>query len=432
MTGMTVIGPYRLLRTLGGCEAGQVWSAYAADGTSVTVAMIDPGRAADPRWLNGLMSGVDGLVRSGALSIVGADLSPPTPWVACAWDEGIGAGRLFTAGGLPYQSAAPGNPVYPPEPVPVAHLAAPTNGMSPVETVQALGRAAIPADAPTNELRPQATPPFTPPFHVPTAPPMSPPISPAPFSPPAGQPMPPARPASPAAPTRPPSAPPRRRRRGRGILVTLVILLLLAGAGTAAVWRFGLPAIPGLGAQSTPTVTTAAPVVAPKGPGVEPPAAGDLLPVAWATFGDREQTQPMSPGGVGFTFRAPQTWKCNQSQGGPTGVVFTCGSGTGASAIGGDLAVHPCLEGCDTAVREKMRKSEDAWALQWTSAGPYVTWAQTSALPAPAQYGLILIGYWRSDPNGPLNRQTVLRLTAPQANAAEIQKVANEIFAQIT
>lgn len=222
------------------------------------------------------------------------------------------------------------------------------------------------------------------------------------------------------------------RRRGRGLVVALVVLVLLVGAGAVAAWQFGLPALSGRQAQGTPTTAPAPPAVAPKGPGLEPPSAGDLLPVAWATFGDRDQTQPLNPGGVGFTFRAPQSWKCNQTEGGPTGVLYACGSGAGASAVGGDLAVHPCLDGCDIAVREKMRRTEDAWALQWTAAGPYVTWAQTSALPAPAQYGLIMIGYWRSEADGPLNRQVVLRLTAPQANAADIQKVANDIFAQIT
>src|SRR5258705_3984260 len=162
MLGMTVIGPYRLLRTLGTSEAGKVWSAFTADGISVTVALIEPARAADPRWLNGLMSGADGLARAGVLSVVGADLSPPQPWVACAWDQGIGAGRLFTAGGLTYQPSAPGSRPYPPEPVPVYrptfHATPESQAPSPIEapsathalsSTQASAPPTMPAPAPS-------------------------------------------------------------------------------------------------------------------------------------------------------------------------------------------------------------------------------------------------------------------------------------------
>jgi hypothetical protein len=103
MVVMTVIGPYRLLRTLGGGDTGKVWSAFAADGTSVTVAMIDPARAGDPRWMYQFQSGTNELVRDGVVEVVAADLSSPTPWVACAWDDSdVAASVLFTAQGLTY------------------------------------------------------------------------------------------------------------------------------------------------------------------------------------------------------------------------------------------------------------------------------------------------------------------------------------------
>jgi hypothetical protein len=110
MMGMRVIGPFRLLRALGRCEAGDVWSGYAADGTSVTVALVDTKRAGDTMWLRRWQAGAEELVRDGVLSVLAADLSPPTPWVACAWDDGIGAGRLFTAQGLNYVPAGVVNP----------------------------------------------------------------------------------------------------------------------------------------------------------------------------------------------------------------------------------------------------------------------------------------------------------------------------------
>jgi hypothetical protein len=222
--------------------------------------------------------------------------------------------------------------------------------------------------------------------------------------------------------------------------VTLLILLLLGGAGAVAVWRYG-PLTELLG-QAAPTATpTATPTAAPtpssppvlRGPGLEPPVAGDW-PSSWSKFSDSDPTTLMTLDGVGFPFRVPATWRCTQRvSSAPGGVSHSCGVQSGvAVSVGGDLNVHPCPDGCDSDQRLRMRQTEDAWGLQWTRAGAYVTWAQTSALPAPAQYGLVVIGYWRSAPEGPINRQVVLRLTAPKDQAADLQKVANDVFTKIS
>jgi hypothetical protein len=216
-------------------------------------------------------------------------------------------------------------------------------------------------------------------------------------------------------------------------MVTLLILLLLGGAGAVAVWRYG-PLTELLG-QAAPTGTrTATPNASSppglRGPGVEPPVAGDW-PSAWKTFTDSDLTEPMELDGVGFTFRIPATWQCTNQVSGASGVGYSCAGRSGV-AVGGDLDVHPCVDGCDADQRTRMRRAENAWGLQWTRAGAYVTWAETSALPAPAQYGLIVIGYWNSVPQGPIDRQVVLRMTAPKNQAADVQKVANDVFAKIS
>ena len=102
---MTVIGPYRLLRTLGTSEAGKVWSAFDAEGTSVTVAVIDGPRGASESWLRSFGHRTEQLAASEQLAIVSQDLTGAPAWIACAWDGDHGAARLFTASGLSYTPA---------------------------------------------------------------------------------------------------------------------------------------------------------------------------------------------------------------------------------------------------------------------------------------------------------------------------------------
>ena len=103
---MTVIGPYRLLRTLGACEAGKVWSAFDAEGTSVTVAVLDGPRGATDSWLRSYGPRADQLAASQDLAIVDRDLHAAPAWIACAWDGEHGAARLFTATGQAYMPAS--------------------------------------------------------------------------------------------------------------------------------------------------------------------------------------------------------------------------------------------------------------------------------------------------------------------------------------
>src|SRR4029450_11082514 len=70
MAVMRVIGPYRLLRALGRCEAGDVRSGYTADGTSVTVALVDSKRAGDTMGLGAWRGGAERLEAGGRESVV--------------------------------------------------------------------------------------------------------------------------------------------------------------------------------------------------------------------------------------------------------------------------------------------------------------------------------------------------------------------------
>jgi hypothetical protein len=78
-----------------------------------------------------------------------------------------------------------------------------------------------------------------------------------------------------------------------------------------------------------------------------------------------------------------------------------------------------------------MREREEAWGLQWIRAGSYAAWAQTTNFVGPPHYGLVVVGYWRSVADGAIDRQVVLRLTAPAARVNDLRKVANDIHAAI-
>jgi hypothetical protein len=206
------------------------------------------------------------------------------------------------------------------------------------------------------------------------------------------------------------------------ILITAIVVVVLLVAGGVVAWQ--LKVFSG-GPVAAPSPTPS-PTPPPSGPGIEPPQAGQW-PSSWPRFGSSDQLQNLTLGGVGFTFRAPPSWKCTQTVGDAAGVVYSCGAGS----IGGEIEVHPCTEGCDDERRVHMRGDEDAWGQRWTTAGPRVTWAQTQVLPNPAPYGLIVVAYWHSKPQGAIDRQIVLRLRAPRDQATEVQKVANEVYLAI-
>jgi hypothetical protein len=201
---------------------------------------------------------------------------------------------------------------------------------------------------------------------------------------------------------------------------------------------FAIPAVvallvirPGTPPDSGPTAGALA-RPATTGPGIEPPAEGDW-PSGWARFQGGDATKRLTGlTGLGFSFDVPQSWECRSVGDGET-ARYQCGTGFGtADEIGGDVIVRTCPEDlCTGDRRAAMRKVEEAWGLQWYRAGNVFCWAETTNFVGPDHYGLVKVGYWRSVNDGVLDRQIVVRMTAPAARAAEIQKVVNSVRTEV-
>ena len=82
---------------------------------------------------------------------------------------------------------------------------------------------------------------------------------------------------------------------------------------------------------------------------------------------------------------------------------------------------------CDEAHRDELRTVEDAWGAQWRFAGPNATLAETLTLDERDRYGLVVVGYWASTPGSAIDRQLVLRMTAPPNWIDDIRRVANGV-----
>ena len=547
---MTLLGPYRLLRTLGGCEAGTVWSAFDAEGTSVTVAVLNSAVANDTRLLHRFATEINTLAASGEVPILRADFNAQSPWVACGWDDdGPGAARLFIAQGLRYVPAVPAAPGQTPPPAPgpratpaqpspatttmtIPPIPAPTIPPAPASTIPPASTAPPPttiAEPPTGQLPPipaaptsptaplppdpatltqsavepptfalpdrqslgealrdlSPTPPQPPTFSQPTRPlrqedaptvqfptvQAPPPPPPPPLSrsqaPPAlpypGSIGPPPVPAAPTPapyqqqpvavpargkrakvkapkapkPPKPPKAPkvkptkaqpsPKARRRRRGRRGCATIALVVAMFAIPAVVALLVIRPSGFVPQSPDSNVVARP--AASGPGIEPPAAGEW-PATWARFQAGDPIKRMSQlADLGFAFDVPPDWNCQDA--GDDAIHYRCGAGFGQPGeIGGDVIVRTCAV-CTPSTRVQMRGAEEAWRLQWIRADDYLVWAETTNFVGPPHYGLVMIGYWRSVEDGPVNRQIVVRMTAPAERVGEIQKVANSVRTEV-
>jgi len=212
--------------------------------------------------------------------------------------------------------------------------------------------------------------------------------------------------------------------------VALVALLVGVGGGIAVMTaRDG-------GDDPQPGPTQAAPLTpdqlllptaAPATPGVEPPQGGGW-PSSWPVFTSSQSTKPITGlEGVGFDFRVPPGWSCTKEGQAVAAVRYRCGQGQGDSASGGELIVRNCEPPCGEARRTELRQREEAWGLRWTRSGPFTTWAETTEINGKRLYGLVYVAFWRSTPEGQLDRQLVLRMTTPLATSDDLKKVANSI-----
>ncbi|MEU1603580.1 hypothetical protein [Micromonospora matsumotoense] len=470
---MQTVGPYALHRKLSTCELGEVWAARDSAERPFTVAVLAPA-AAEGGWREAFAAAANTLARSDGLPITGANHTGPVPWVACAAEQGAGAAHVFLALG---QRLTPvGEPpagggsqgVRPPAGPAPATRAAGAGPATDHPTGRPDGGATRP---PTDGSRtPTAAAPSAGPATDGTAPPAGVPHPPGPTSPtqpPARQPPAPPRTASmpqqavpapqraaphqvlpyphPPGPPRPapagyPAYPPvaARGRSRTGWWLALVAVVAVVAAAVGAVGGFGLAGRSDGGrtgvvagtASPTPSADLGLPGTPPRQPGVEPPIGGGW-PAAAPTFAGTDPTREITGlAGVDFSFRVPTGWSCTEAGRTSGSAHYRCGiPAADGSIIGGDLVVRQCPRLCTDERRTALRRQEEAWGLQWVRSGEFTTWAETARVDGAPRYGLVYLSYWRSVPEDAIDRQLVLRMTAPLDRADEVRKVAASVRA---
>lgn len=225
--------------------------------------------------------------------------------------------------------------------------------------------------------------------------------------------------------------PPRRRRPWRLVGAGALALVVLGGAGTLIAMTLGRddppPALP----ASTPTPTATAVdelPVAPREPGIEPPIDGSW-PQDWPEFGPGDDVQRMTHlPGVTFGFEVPVGWQCVDAGSTEESAHYVCRVPGGDSQVGGDLIVRTCPDPCDVDRRAEMRRSEEAWGVQWIRDGDYVAWAETTAtIGGQEYYRVVFVGYYRTREEGRLDRQVVFRMTVQADDQDILRKTANSV-----
>ncbi|WP_213450963.1 hypothetical protein [Rhizomonospora bruguierae] len=430
---MQPVSPYTFNGALGHCPVGAVWSAVDEQGRPLTVAVLDPNVARDPRWRDAFAAAVSSLARPGPENPrhVRADFTVDAPWAAYAGagGEGPGAERVFESLGMQVQATEPDAP-------PVGPAADPDDS----DASQPTARIDLPQQ-PTQPSYPAGTGPNPAPTSAPPVPisGVPDPVSGIPVSP-ASQPQSPASydvvySSSPAyqdpfsSPVRHivPSEPPKRRT-GLWVGIAVVLVVLLAGAGTlfALTGGFGGGDRP----EPRPSATTAAPPVAlpptpPVSPGVEPPTQGSW-PTKWPRYSATDQVKTLTLEGLGFPVKVPPTWQCTLAGQAEGLIRYTCGTPPGQKPeFGGDLIVRACAQPCDEQRQTEMRQAEEAWGAQWIRSGQFSTYAeQILQVDGEPRHGLVVVGYFRGGDSGEIDRQLVFRMTAPQREAQTLRRVA--------
>lgn len=398
---MQTIGPYRLVRALGQCPVGGVWSGVDGANNGVTVALLSSAAAHDPGWRNAFAATANSLAQSGEVPLIGGDYSGPTPWIASSARDGAVLGRVFVALGMDYQPATASGEGGEP---------APAEG----QTVLATGSAQVAAEPVAGSADPVAGADATAPAQG-SASPYS-------YDP---------QPASPhtVSPFSVPPGPPPRRSRGLLIGLTVLVVALLVGGGSVvavAVWPEGSE--PEAAESTDPASQEPTPPVATQ-PGLEPPADGEW-PADWPVFTEEDDVTEVS--GVigefnGQAFQIPAEWDCVSVASQGDFAQYTCGPGGDASEIGGELRIRTCPDPCDPERRAQMRTRVEAWGLQWIEDSIYRSWAETNEIDGEPRYGFVYAAYYRTTGEGRIDRELMLRLTAPIDQADEIRKVANSV-----
>ncbi|GIF52140.1 hypothetical protein DFJ67_6348 [Asanoa ferruginea] len=364
--------PYRVIGRLGTCDIGTVWLAVDDFEHQVTVAVLNEAVAADQQWRDAFAASTtvstEPEQRTGFLQ---ADFTTTEPWVAYPGEQDPGAERVFIALGRDYRSDAPKEVSYDDEP-------------------------------------PEITSPA--PYQVEPATPFD--AGPDPFSSPGRRIV--------------PSTPKKRRPRGLLVGIAVGVVLLLAAGGVVFAVVNGGGGDPDPTPSTGGTVAASQPTTEPVHPGLEPPRPGDW-PNKWPVFGPTNPVRPVNLDGLGFTLTLPARWECVAAAVSPGNARYNCGRNTDNGQIGGELTVRACTPVCDEAHRDELRKVEEAWGAQWRYAGANATLAETLTLDGADRYGLVVIGYWASTPGSAIDRQLVLRMTAPPNWVDDIRRVANGV-----
>ncbi|BCJ45204.1 hypothetical protein GCM10010168_70050 [Actinoplanes ianthinogenes] len=437
---MSTAGPNRLDRRLSTCEVGDVWSGADAQGRPMTVAQLNELASADDRWRSAFRAASEalGAAEDDGLPIAGSDHDAERPWVACPEVPGSGgAAEIFTVLGQQLRPAFAGEtalsvrtepdpPTVPFQPVTPGSVAAaqPTaTHPVPIQPVATHPVAAHPVSAQPISGHPVSGRPLSgrPTSGPPTSglPSFGNPISVVPIS----------------------GGSPAYRQSGVGprpdrlllLIVALVSLLVGAaiGAAVVTVGSDGDKASPQ--PSSAPVTYTDAQLLLPATPPARPgldPAPDGTWPDDWPKFpwGKPEVQDVTGLPGLGFDFRMPTGWTCELAEKAEAAVHYRCGLWEGTTlTAGGDLTVRTCVAVCDDTARTALRQREEAWGLRWTSGTSLRSWADTAELDGQAVYGLVYVGFWRTVPEGVLDREVVLRMTAPVAAADDVKKVADSI-----
>ncbi|PYC67593.1 hypothetical protein C7C45_21620 [Micromonospora arborensis] len=415
-------GPYRYTHALGGSPVGKAWAAIDEQGRFVTVAVLDAAVAATPGWREAFAGAADLLAKSAdPMPYTYADFSAATPWVAYSAEQGSGAEKLFRALGVDY---TPAPPALPPTSAPPSVSAPPVS--APPQPISGGPQApwAVQTGPTPGQLVSATTHPIS-----------GVPISPATVtsSPPAAHVSPVSGPSADtfAAPVRriTPSAPPPRRT-GLWIGIAALVLVVLAGGGGLAIWK-------GTGAKDTPTVTAsggnsgppALPTSPPQAPGIEPPKPG-AWPTQWPKYNERDEVQTLTNlEGVGFPVKLPMDWKCALAARSDGFISYNCGNAaSGEQMIGGELVVRSCPAPCNEQWQNAMRAVEEAWGAQWIRSGQHSSYAeQIIEANGTKRHGLVVVAYIRSGEAGTIDRQVVIRMTAPVADAFQLRRFASYI-----
>ncbi|MEO3748130.1 hypothetical protein [Plantactinospora sp. B5E13] len=226
-----------------------------------------------------------------------------------------------------------------------------------------------------------------------------------------------------------PSEPaPSRRRLWILVGAAAVVVVLAISATVFALSQGGDdPVTP----TTSPTAEALPPMPSPTNPplqpGLEPPTAG-AWPTKWPSFTERDNVRTLSDlEGLGFQLKVPAGWECSLAGRAQGFVRYNCGVPDGAGPkYGGELVVRDCPQPCDEAQQVAMRQAEEAWGQRWIRSGQHSTYVETSSLEENGEprHGLVVVAFFRGGDDGVVNRQLVLRLTAPRDGALELRRVA--------